>query len=88
LCDSIYWSPDGKTAVFSTNWHIYITRIDGFNTLKVSINPDWWKRSEKGTFFSSNRHVIIEELTFIGSDTIRYKTDLMDAPELICISNL
>jgi hypothetical protein len=88
ICDSIYWSPDGITAIFTTNWHIYITHIEGFNTKKISINPDWWKRMEKGTYRSSDRHVQIERLTFVNSDTIRYKTNLMDAPGIICINNL
>jgi hypothetical protein len=88
MCDSIYWSPNSKAVSFTTNWHIFITRIEGFNTQKVSINPDWWIRMEKGTFRSSNRPVKIKEFSFINTNTISYKTNLIENHELIFIGKL
>jgi hypothetical protein len=84
-CKNIYWAPDSKTVVFATNWHLLITHIESFNTQKISINPDWWKTNDNGTFTSSNRWAQVEELTFIGNDSISFKTDLMENPERLSL---
>lgn len=85
----IYWSPDSKTVVFLTNWHLIITDVDKFNSKKISINPDWWRwHKNKGTFSSSNKTIEIKEMQFINSDTLKYRTSEMAQAERICINNL
>ena len=84
----IYWSSDSKIVVFATNWHLILTNVDNFNSKKISLNPDWWKKLKKGTFISSKRIVRMKELDIINSDSLRYMTSEMTHPEKICLNDL
>ena len=85
----IYWSPDSKTVVFATNWHLILTNVDNLNVKKISLNPDWWLwREKKGTFTSSSRYVEIKEVEFINVDSLKYITNEMTHPEKICLSDI
>ncbi len=85
----LYWTEDGNKAIFVTNWHLFVTDVQNFNTKKISLNPDWWKWQQGGkTFSSSGTSVVVEELEFIGSDSLRYRTNLMTQPETVSLGDL
>ena len=84
----IIWSPDSKTVIFLTNWHLIVTNVEKFNTKKISLNNDWWRwHNNKKTFISSNRIIEIKKINFINSDSLMYQTSEMLYPEKICVSN-
>lgn len=83
----IWWTEDGKTAIFVTSWHLIITDVQNFNTRKISLNPDWWKKHEdRKTFSSSDKTVIMEEIYLYGSDSLSYRTNLMVQPETVFLT--
>ncbi|NOZ47016.1 MAG: hypothetical protein GXO79_09570 [Chlorobi bacterium] len=75
------WSPDSKIVVFVTNWNLIITNVEHFNTMKICLNNDWWKRHDnKKTFSSSGKKINLKKLEFINSDTLVYMTNEMLQP--------
>ena len=84
---NIYWSDDSKIVVFATNWHLIITYVDSFNSKKISINPDWWKKldNKNGKFLSSKKEVRVTELNIHNSDSICFKTSENNYPETIIL---
>jgi hypothetical protein len=86
LVKQIFWSPDSRKVVFSTNWYLIITDVGSFSSRKISLNPDWWRwNKNRKTFSSSARAVEMKELHFIGSDTLLYRTDQMEQTEKVCL---
>ncbi len=85
----IYWTDDGNNVIFVTSWHLFITDVQKFNTKKISLNPDWWKQHEgTKTFSSSGKSVVVEEFGLIGSDSLRYRTNLMTQPQSVSLGGL
>ena len=85
----IYWTEEGDKAIFVTNWHLFVTDVQTFNTMKISLNPDWWKMHEgKKTFSSSGTSVFMEELILAGSDSLTYRTNLMMQAVTVSLTGL
>ncbi len=85
----IYWTEDGTRAIFVTDWHLFITDVQNFSTRKISLNPDWWTWQQgKKTFSSSGTSVVMEQMEFIGSDSLRYRTNLMTQPAVVSLTDL
>lgn len=39
MISNIYWSPCSRFVAFATNWHLLVTNIESFYTMKYSVNP-------------------------------------------------
>jgi hypothetical protein len=85
----ISWTEDSKTAIFVTDWYLIITDVRKFNTRVISLNPDWWQwHRNRRTFSSSGQSVRMEQFDLLGSDSLRYRTNIMTQPELIRLNDL
>lgn len=83
----IIWSPDGRNAVFQTNWHLFITDVKWFNTTRISLNRQWWRwHGNRKTFSSSDRAMVIRELFFSSPDTLVFRTDEMERSSKVCLA--
>jgi len=84
----IYWTGDGSKAIFVTDWQLFITEVQTFNTRKISLNPDWWKwDTDRKTFSSSGTSAVLDELELFGSDSLTYRTSLMTQPVTVILTD-
>jgi len=84
--EKIFWSPDGKIAVFATNWNLVIAGTESLNVTKISLNNDWWTKNKNGTFSTSGENIKIQTLDFIGLDSLVYSTNNMPDPVFVDLS--
>lgn len=89
MISNIYWSPCSRFVAFATNWHLLVTNIESFYTMKYSVNPSWWVMHQgKGTFTSGSARVEYLHVHFLQSDSLEYQTSLMDEPARVCLKGI